>query len=167
VALTIFQITITPEEARSGDVSTIVAAVRDFVAAPERARQRQGTFTFVFSGYDDRPEPIGAIPETRLFVQRMYTQLPGLLYFAAPERELGNVMTFMSCFARPESIHVSSDGMLAVAPDDEWIDALARSIRATMQLAVRLADDADRIVDELLVEFPQDFVGLMKAYARK
>src|SRR5436309_1942963 len=156
MGVTIFTIRIEQGFVTALDTSPLEQGIAHYGKNPERTRQLQGTLALAFEGYDDRSEPIVRIPEPRAFLQRAFARIPYLFYYLAPEPAFGNLMLFLGAFANDVSVSVNADGQLQIVPDERSLRALCIALKATALFATENADDADRIVADIVEPLPPD-----------
>jgi hypothetical protein len=150
MAGTIFAVRVERADVDAANTEPIERNIAELAARPERARRVQGSYVVALAGYDDDRRPVGAIPQTRRFMRRLYERVPHFLYFVPPEVEFRQVALLIAVFSDPARTAVGATGDFEIVPDEDGYRALINCLIATDEFARAMADDHQGIVDALI-----------------
>jgi hypothetical protein len=134
------------------DTSQIERVLRQLGAHPEYVRKLQGTVTLSF---DIEAPVVCQEPRVRAFLRAAHERVPHLWYYLVPDEAYGNLLMFFAVFAAPETVKVE-DGKFAVQPGQAELALLLDRLAATARFAAEMADDARRILSEILAPMPEE-----------
>jgi hypothetical protein len=132
------------------DTSQLERILRELEANPENVRQLQGT---VMVSFDVEAPVVVLEPRVKAFLLQAHDRIPHLWYYLVADPDYSNVMMFLAVHADPSAITVDGDNF-SVQPGPNELAMLLDRLAETYRFATRMADDGDRILEEILAPFP-------------